>query len=298
MTSSQVVDHMGATGQWTGSWLAANAVLAAIPDGPLQATHGSVCPMCAHRFLPGETAHPNPVLGSQKFNDGAALCGGEADPICAACASTQGKMFIMNVAKSVVTPDGIWKFASNEDISWWLLNPPETPFAMVYSLAKQQHVFWRAPIGRNRNVFPIRVGQNVGMIRRSWLTDAAECIEGLMAAALTYEKEQQAALSKNGAKVKKTKSLVTVKSHPFIRLDRDLLSSWHGSVKPVVAKYLSSGQAPREAALLMGLNMLELWGLAAIVNNKAAARASAPPPLFSAPNGSPWSPGVPAASTT
>lgn len=268
LSGRQVMAKIRSDGAWTGSWLAAYASGASIPEGIVRTRPGMHCAACGHAFYEGELGHANPVSDSVTFNNGTSLLGRSSDPFCSACIATWGKQYLLNLSKCVVSEQGVFNFASNENLSWFLLNPPQPPFVMVFSLAKQQHTYWRTPVARSQEVFPIRVGSHVATIRRSLLAQAHQLGLQALADASAWAAERAQAGAQAGTR--KRRGLAPrghgPSKHPYARLDRELIASEHGALKSDVQKYLASGQSPRHYNILAELNELELWALAAVAN--------------------------------
>lgn len=240
----------------TGSWIAAIATNQPLPPGTLSLLPGAHCPLCGYAFGPGEKGHANPTTGNS-FNDAPSMKGGAREPTCSACIATYGKLFTQTLSKTVMTVDGAWGFASNEDRAYWLLNPPSQPFVMVCGLATNQHLFWRTPVARSRDIYPLRVGPHVGFIRRRILERVIDVAPRVMAAVHAL-----AEANKKGRRPAKA----GVAAHPYARLDRNFASTAHGTLKHAVRNFLASPEAAKEMAVLGEVNQLEAWALSSILN--------------------------------
>lgn len=122
------------------------------------------CAMCGTTIGPGDIYSPFEVTNT--FMDRPSL----ADPFsylaCGHCTVVRSeKEFLQRFSKSVVTRDGFFKIASNDDQASFFLNPPAPPFLAFVSDATQQHLIWRTPVSYSKDVFQLRFGNRVLMIR-------------------------------------------------------------------------------------------------------------------------------------
>lgn len=276
ITPNQVLQQLLGTSRITGSWVAAHACRVKLKPGTVDTQPGDACSACGHHFLPGERGHNNPAHGSLTFNDAYSLAGDASKPICSACETVMQGTFVAAYRNGVACADGIYAFSKNVDRTWFLLNPPEPPFIMAADMANSQHLFWRTPVGLSREVFPVRVGTHVGMIRRAVLQRAHEIGAEALRAAQQHAQQDDAA--KKRGRPKKEGAIASM--HPFVRLDRDLQASKHGELKADVMSFIASGLAPREMNLLAELNAVELWALANVANTKPADAHTQRPPIF------------------
>ena len=278
LSPDEVLARVSSSSKITGSWLAVLATGAQVKPGHIKTPPGASCSACGHAFLLGELGNENPTHKSVRFNDAYSLVGPASAPVCSACATVLGAAFLPVYPSGVACLDGFFPFASNAHRAWFLLNPPEPPFVMATGLAKQQHLFWRTPVATNSQVFPVRVGTHVGMVRRQVLRRVAEIGGNVLQAAEEHETRSTAATSSKRGRPKKEGTGVV--RHPYARLDRDMESWRHGEVKATVMRFLASGEAPREAHLLCELNEIELWALSNIANTKPKDVLTERPPLF------------------
>lgn len=126
------------------------------------------CCMCGVH-IEDDDCHARPF--GIAFNNQPQLRAPESDYICNHCASLDNSL-LQKYAKSVITSDGFYKFASNLDRAYWLLNPPEAPFLMIYGTQKNQHLAWYAPVNQSQEVFYVQLGYQVLRIRKSKLLEA------------------------------------------------------------------------------------------------------------------------------
>lgn len=288
ITPSDVLREHARKGTWTGSWLAAYASDEPIAAGMVKTRAGAACAACGHRFLPGELGHENLTQGSTTFNDAYSMCGRAADPICSACVATWNRRFLLDLSKCIVTTEGVWGIASNDDRAWFLRNPPKPPFVMVCGLAKQQHLYWRTPVCWSAELITLRVGTHVGTVRRQLVLDALPLGVQVLDKARAQAERRAAQSAAAGGSVKPRKASPRTSTparaaagavpHVFVRLDRELLSTSHLTLKASVRDYLASDEATAAERQLCELNPLEGWALAALANPKSP-RSEPPPPL-------------------
>lgn len=286
ITPSDVLREHDRSGTWTGSWLAAYASGEPIVAGMVKTREGAACAACGHRFLPGERGHENLTQGSTTFNDAYSMCGKAADPICSACAAIWNRRFLLDLSKCIVTTEGVWAIASNDDRAWFLRNPPKPPFVMVCGLAKQQHLYWRTPVCWSTELITLRVGTHVGTVRRQLVLDALPLGVQVLEKARAFAERRAAQDAKAGGSVKQRRASKSTPAraatgaipHVFVRLDRELLSTSHLTLKASVRDYLASDEATTAERQLGELNPIEGWALAALVNPKRS-RSEPPVPL-------------------
>jgi len=204
------------------------------------------CIMCGAALRRGEPANR---LASNTFNDAfnnvtdlRALSGKYK---CGDCQALAGRTWLQTYSKSFATRDGIWKFASNEQIAGLLLDPPEPPFAAILSTKNMQHMIWRTPVTLSRDLITVRLNDDLLQIRRPVL----------LAALATFNRIQ--------AIMADTPSPTTGKllKPPAAMFSSELASSKVGVVRADVAELLYS---LGEGALVEQLNRLsmgEWWAL-------------------------------------
>jgi CRISPR type IV-associated protein Csf1 len=186
--------------------------------------------------------------------------GSARSPICAACNTVLGKQYMGKLSRCVASLEGLWSIASNDDRSWWLLNPPQPPFVMVVNTsAQQQHLYWRTPVASSRDAFPVRVGTHLGFIRRKVLARALE-----LSPTMLRLMEERASGNARRARAAKRVSA----SHPFERLCRLFVHPRHGLLKAGAVEVLSSAGTPPEVRIFAQLNATECWALGALCNQK------------------------------
>lgn len=249
----------------TGSWIAAIASGRDLHPGFLDTEPGTWCCFCGHAFAPGEKAHVNPLIDSQKFNDSHSMAGPGGGLVCDACAVVlPDQDFMLTYQKAYATLDGIFPLRKNRDIAHFLVQPPQPPFVVVWGLATQQHLFWRTPVALSNAIFPVRIGPTVGLIRREAVLSAWRIGHETYQRAIAFHEASRPPDA--GPKKAKRGPAKTALSHPYLRLDRTLSSTLHGVLKPVVQRYLHAGPIKPGEQVLGELNAVEAWALAALFN--------------------------------
>jgi CRISPR type IV-associated protein Csf1 len=260
-------------GRLTGSWLAVHAAgdTPAVKPGTVPTDPEVPCPMCGYRFAGGECGHPNPTLHSQTFNDAPSMLGSAYSPICGACNLMSQKKYMQALGKAVAARGGLWSLASNESRAWWLLNPPTPPFVMVVANATQQHLYWRTPVATSQDVFPVRIGTHVGLVRRRALAQAKELTQSML--------QLMASASGDPARrARKRPPAASRARHPFVSLDREMLDRQHGRLKAEALALLADSATPSAFRIFAELNPIECWALAAVANQKKPL-SCAPAPI-------------------
>lgn len=215
------------------------------------------CAMCGFEHQPGDMVEP--FKPGDSFTDWSSLRNPESRVVCGWCAAVRGKEFTQTYAKSVVCSEGLFPFAKNDHIAYWLLNPPSGPFLMFASDQKIQHVIWRTDVSRSPDVYNIRYGEQQFMIRREKLLSGLDACRQITAALNAGRKK--AAINT-----------------PFKLLSRDLSSLDHGALRSDVLELAKSDTAVQQAINeLMTLTHGEIWGLNALIYAKEPHR---PEPVF------------------
>jgi CRISPR type IV-associated protein Csf1 len=216
------------------------------------------CAMCGGHLLPGELFVPitQDTFG-ESFNnkldvkvDSAVICGD--------CDVLWVKEFLQNYSKSYASVDGVFKFASNEDVQAFLLTPPKPPFVAIFSTRQQQHMIWRTPVSYSAEVAFVRVDDEVVKI------NVARALEGARAWQLAERRMKELGL----------------KGPPAI-LDRSLGAPDMGTVRRDVtlAMKKDGGANAQVVDTLNALGMGEWWALCALRYVKLDEPASWPKPI-------------------
>lgn len=198
-------------------------------------TRESSCCMCSAPIHKGDLyVHPDFGKG---FMDATSLAS-RSGAVCGFCATSKQIAVLRNMQKAVFSKDGAFPLAKDVHRAWFLLTPPEPPFVAVISDAMTQHLVWRTPVSWSKDVFVVRLGQQLLKIRRPMLIKAVESAADFMA------NDEKNSKSKNPMK------------HPFATLSRELDGLSHGAIRPEFI-----GRVPD---ILLKLTPGELWAMATL----------------------------------
>jgi CRISPR type IV-associated protein Csf1 len=215
------------------------------------------CAMCGAQHQIGDMVEPFKPLDS--FTDWASLRSPESEVVCGWCLAVKGKEFTQTYAKSVVCSEGLFPFAKNDHIAYWLLNPPPGPFLMFAIDQTVQHVIWRTDVSLSPDIYNLRYGEQQFLIRRQKLLSGVEACR------------QITSILNLGRK----KAAINT---PFKVLSRDLSSLDHGELRQDVVELAKSDPVVQKAVdELMTLTHGEIWGLNALIY---ATNPHRPEPVF------------------
>ena len=137
------------------------------------ATVDSHCVMCAANVCAGDDTNiVTRDTFSDAFNNKLDVRAPNGRYLCGHCMALWHKDFLQRYSKTYATRDGVYKFASNDDVMAFLSNPPAPPFVVFASTTQQQHLVWRTPVNYSREVIRLRLGDQVLTIRRKVLEQA------------------------------------------------------------------------------------------------------------------------------
>jgi CRISPR type IV-associated protein Csf1 len=217
-----------------------------VPTADATVESDSHCCMCGTLLPAGALANP---LTKKTFNDAfnnrldlRALSG---KYVCGDCQSLWTKDWLQRYSKSFATSDNVYKFASNDQQAAFLLNPPEPPFAAIFSTRQQQHMIWRTPVSLSRELYTVRVDGDLLLIRQSVL------MEGLRA----YKHAMSVMANTPHPRTKRKLS------GPAAIFDRELASSIMGSLRSDVIELLESNGDTWVIETLHAMSMGEWWAL-------------------------------------
>ncbi|MCM3609532.1 hypothetical protein M4D49_29080 [Cupriavidus pauculus] len=241
-----------------GSELACRAI-GREPKGTFIAQEAGACAMCGRRHETGESVVPFQPQAS--FTDWTALRAPASQFICKWCDAVWDRDFTQTYLKTIVCEAGVFPAASNDHLAYWIMNPPEGRWLFLQGDQKIQHVVWRAPVNRSREVFQVRAGESVLTIRSRQLHAGLAAVKGLAAKATELRGVKRGAPFKS----------------PFISLSRDLDSPSQGVLRREL--YAHAAEDPLTAqniAIVGALTGGELWALTSILYAKNPHR---PEPL-------------------
>jgi CRISPR type IV-associated protein Csf1 len=143
------------------------------PETSCLVTEPSHCRMCAAHLAAGDSANlVTKNTFDDAFNNKLDLRALTGKYVCGACQRLWEKDWLQKYSKTFACKDGVFKLASNDQCAAFLLNPPEPPFAAIFSTKQQQHMIWRTPLSLSRALFVVRVDKDLLQIRHQVLIDA------------------------------------------------------------------------------------------------------------------------------
>ena len=241
------------------SELAAQALRLA-PEGQPYTGEPTVCAMCSRPILPGDLAQA--LKPSKSFTDWLNLTPSRHQ--CGWCAVTTQQSNMRPLQRAVITRDGVYPIGKDDHRAWFLLTPPEPPYAVVVSTGAPTsafHLHWRTPITLSNDYVVVKLHDTVSTIRRPVLMAALKQCEELAALDLA------AAPPKRHSKV-----IPTPRRHAFVALDRNLESPNHGKVRDSAITAARAAGRDDLINAMANLSPGELWALATL------AKANAPTP--------------------
>lgn len=233
------------------------AVLAAIKSGLIEsqikvdvvAKRDCICGRCGAPIKVNDMVALNKP--SKAFNDFAFMADRFSPYLCEWCPSLDGKGFILNWGNAVASENGMMKLNYIEDRAYAILNPPETPYVMVMMTAKQQHLFWRAPVNLGHEYMRVRMGNSVIQINRPIVLSA-------------YEKIKEA-----GPIMTKPNGKAGVAKHPFLMLSSEIGKPTHAIPHP---RLNDKGQELLKS--LGGLTAGDTWALGNLLSVDSSVLAA------------------------
>lgn len=226
------------------------------PTGLPALTDGQ-CMMCGFHHEKGDLIVDAPM--SESFTNYSSLAAPSSAIICGYCATAGNDVWTRAWMQSVITSDGAFTFSSNNDIAYWLLNPPSTPFIMIKGDQKKQHLLWRTPVNLSREIYQIRLGEKMITIRLKHLIAAKEASLSLSPLLVAY-----------ADRAKKSKSSKTLM--PFIRPSREMKDYLGGQLR--YDAYVLARENTEAAIYVDTINRCtpgEIWALTAVLYAKPIA---------------------------
>lgn len=112
------------------------------------------------RFRPG-----------QNFMDDAALA--TRSPVVSGWVSPLlGRNTMSKVQRAVITGEGVFPVSQKRHRAYFLMHPPEPPFAWVISDAMMQHLIWKAPLNWSNQQYRVQLGNRALLIRQALVEEA------------------------------------------------------------------------------------------------------------------------------
>jgi len=213
--------------------------------GLMKAEQAGICAMCGQRHEVGEMV--SPFVPTDSFMDYQFLRCKTSSIACGWCAAMWNDVFTQKALKTVICTDGIFPAASNVNIAYWLLNPPNGDWIWVMGDQKKQHIIWRSPVNRSREIFQIQNGEVTHTIRRDRLMPAVDASRRLA---------DKASDGRKGAKLKS----------PFVRLSRDVDDPAHGAIRSDLhVLSLTNPDVGADIRFIQSLTVGEMWALTALL---------------------------------
>lgn len=222
------------------------------PAGTHLADEAGRCCLCGAWIEPGDLVDDAKMPPS--FTNKASLAAPNSKVRCGACTALLGRdEFQMQWATALFSAAGAFPLMKKEHRAWAFLTPPEPPFVIAIQNSKQQHVVWRTPVSLSRDLYFVRVGDQVVRIRRDKLVKAR-------AAALTLLDVRHATASASRGRPAATLESPFVNDWKFQSADGGTLKSW-------VTKLVREGHVlPEQLASLTALTAGEAWAIAAVLH--------------------------------
>lgn len=94
---------------------------------------------------------------------------------------SDGQKYMLQAKTAVACQQGIFPLSKDVDLQNFFLNPPQPPFIVVYSTAKQSHLYWRTPMSLSRDLFVMRFNNEIAIVRRKKVLSVIEQTYNLLA---------------------------------------------------------------------------------------------------------------------
>lgn len=147
------------------------------PEGN-PATESAYCMWCGDHIEIGEKIAkftPQP-----SFMDGPSLARhGKPGYLCGWCVPLATKTGLGRTQQALVTLDGAYSIGKSVCKRWVLEHTPEPPFVMVSSDTKSQHMIWRTPVTRSKDLIYFRLGGRLFRLRMQRVRAAVKSIQAL-----------------------------------------------------------------------------------------------------------------------
>lgn len=140
------------------------------------AKHDAPCVLCGRQIRAGEPVQPWGDNGT--FMNWSAMAlpveSHDWDDACEDCAALQGREAMQRYNKSVICEQGLFPFLRLNDQAYWLIHPPEPPFAIALATtSNQQHIWWRGTVNHSRDVFVVQHGERARWINHDRVVTTA-----------------------------------------------------------------------------------------------------------------------------
>jgi CRISPR type IV-associated protein Csf1 len=140
------------------------------PKGAIARTV-EICVMCGRLISPGEARSEFRPLPS--FMDAPELCARDrSTKICGYCVHLTKMTVILQTQRVCITSKQLIPAARLAHVKWLLLNPPEPPFLLLQNQNKLSHMIWRTPLTLSRELWYVRMGAKLLMVRLALVAKA------------------------------------------------------------------------------------------------------------------------------
>ena len=145
----------------------------ALIEKPDDAHHCAFCGVdLSAPLFEGKVAKYQPSAGFNNYSDLAVQRSNYLCPHCKVLAD--GQKYMLQAKTAVACTNGIYPLSKDVHLQNFFLNPPEPPFVVVYSTAKQAHLYWRTPLSLSKNLFIMRFNNEIATVRRKKVLNVVE----------------------------------------------------------------------------------------------------------------------------
>jgi hypothetical protein len=218
------------------------------PDGA-PALEPHTCTFCGEPIAVGALCGKLEVGAT--FMDDAYLTSREKPGwLCGFCLALKPKRFMDNTQQAFITSSAVFKFGRTENRKWLLENLPEPPFVIVSSDTNSQHMIWKTPVSRSRDVLYLRIGWRMFPIRMP-------IVRHLVMQMPSIQQRVESSARKRG------KSTLY---HPFLSAEPFVADMNFGRIKTNVLAVLNE----EERAFLNEFGPGEVWAACVLLSPKKA----------------------------
>lgn len=226
----------------TATTLARRALGLKAQGTPTNAATRCVC--CGSAIAKGELSEP--MTDSSTFTNGRNLLHHHHSAegpsrMCGDCVPFFSVGPMTALQKAIVTEDGAYYIGKKDYRAWFILYPPKTPFAVVFSDTQRQHLLWRTPVTLDPDHWLVQLGAQTLMMDRRRVIKAFE----------VCAKIGQAYLKETGKQLRS----------PFVGLDPTMAEMESGRIRAYVRRFAHEHGLSAEIDFLDTLSRGELWGL-------------------------------------
>jgi len=165
--------------------------------------------------------------------------------ICGYCSPFLSAVNLRNSQKLFASKVGAFPLYKTENKKWFLLNPPEPPFVAVISDAKIQHILWKTPITRSKELILLQLGNRLLSIRMAKVKQAFALCQTICSRINI----------KKGTKFKPP-------IHPFVRMDMEMWEPQCYALRADIKVNLD------EMEIFSALTLGDWWALTILIINK------------------------------